>query len=382
MALQAEKLLEDMRAVARKHAVPDAMRTTLLGLADARVVHYLFNKPDDARGNFSSLSQIGHQFCQDVSSALGIDVESKWAPPCAAPARGGAAPTAASASGVKRYSAMGKWTNAHESVLALGFVVGATVLAKDAENTDENSLTIKTVSQGAVTLSDAAGKCTSHDHQVFLEKGFILVNKKEETLKNFLDHCPTKSPDWSWSLCEGRIKATMDQLYKAHCACLPNLLPIVAPQAKQGVRAIIDFKAGEIELVPLTPSVVNLKSDSKIRPSQIVLGEHWVHPATQAKHMIVLNRSGGLKLPPNALAPGKPAAPGENKTEYYMVSVFWLVERTDVEEDANVQIKRKNGIPILYNPRKISKDTTLKRYAPDKAAATDAARPKKRAKVA
>ena len=65
-----------------------------------------------------------------------------------------------------------------------------------------------------------------------------------------------------------------------------------------------------------------------------------------------------------------------------MVSVFWLVERTDVEEDANVQIKKKNGIPILYNPRKISKDTTLKRYAPDKAAATDAARPKKRAKVA
>ena len=77
VALQAEKLLEDMRAVARKHAVPDAMRTTLLGLADARVVHYLFNKPDDARGNLGSLSQIGHQFCQDVSSALGIDAESK-----------------------------------------------------------------------------------------------------------------------------------------------------------------------------------------------------------------------------------------------------------------------------------------------------------------
>ena len=61
----------------------------------------------------------------------------------------------------------------------------------------------------------------------------------------------------------------------------------------------------------------------------------------------------------------KSVAPGAaQRDEYYFVALFWLVERTEDESEANVNLRKKNGIPVLTNPRKIEVGDTLKRFVP------------------
>ena len=173
VALECDKFLQDLREIAQKHKAPDAVRVTLIGLADVRTVHYLLHKPDESRGTFNSVAQIGHQFCLDLSTALGVPVKSKWAAPVA---KAKAKAVIAVDSGVKEFSASGKWTNAHESFERMGFVVGATVLAAKAARCKENVQTIKEVQKAKeiVILVDARGAEVSHAMQVFLENKFTL----------------------------------------------------------------------------------------------------------------------------------------------------------------------------------------------------------------
>ena len=98
-------------------------------------------------------------------------MKSKWNVPPKPKARARAVD-----SGVKEFSATGKWTNAHEPFVRMGFVEGATVLAAGAARNKANLQTIKEVRKDKeiVVLQDHAGVATSHAMQVFLEKKFAL----------------------------------------------------------------------------------------------------------------------------------------------------------------------------------------------------------------
>ena len=110
-------------------------------------------------------------------------------------------------------------------------------------------------------------------------------------------HCK-KSPEWLWSLHEAGIRQRLDALDSECSDCLSGLEPTIAPQSKQCVRTTATFTQFAIELVPVTTSIAIIKPSTKLTPGQIPLDETWKHPHTKDVYTIVLNKSGGLKLPP------------------------------------------------------------------------------------
>ena len=74
----ADKMKSQGIAIAAKVAAPDAAVKGALCLFGIRLVHQVFQKPDEARGVFKSLHDIGHMFIQDLSNIAGVPITSPW----------------------------------------------------------------------------------------------------------------------------------------------------------------------------------------------------------------------------------------------------------------------------------------------------------------
>ena len=124
----AEAFLNQTREIADTSGITGPVRTSLLGLLDVRVAHFVCNKPDESRGTFKSFGDIGFKFCGDVATATGAKVASPWSMSAEqvaseSKARRAAAPP----SEVKEFSNKGNWLNSLEAVTAKGVKVDAHV---------------------------------------------------------------------------------------------------------------------------------------------------------------------------------------------------------------------------------------------------------------
>ncbi len=168
LILHANTVLQQIRALARDYKLQEPALSTLLGLADVRIVHWVVNKPDPTRGVFSSVGAIGHAFCQDMSTVLDMEVNSPWAASSIADAAlHPAQPT------FKTFDADGRWANAKEVVTGKGFVPGATVTRSvDGKKT---TFTIKAVTHKDLQLHDDKGCQLSSPHSAVLKNQIVLV---------------------------------------------------------------------------------------------------------------------------------------------------------------------------------------------------------------
>ena len=80
MIRDAEQCLIECRRIVDSVGLEGAMRTTMVGLVDCQVVHFVCNRPDASRGIFKSLAQIGGEFVKQIASVSGKSVTSPWAP--------------------------------------------------------------------------------------------------------------------------------------------------------------------------------------------------------------------------------------------------------------------------------------------------------------
>ena len=71
IVMQAESMLQQLRKIVRNLGVAksDPIWSSIVGLADIRVVHFVLNKPDESRGIFKNISAIGSDFCAALSTA-------------------------------------------------------------------------------------------------------------------------------------------------------------------------------------------------------------------------------------------------------------------------------------------------------------------------
>ena len=129
LVLEAEKFLVQARDVAEQHGLKGPMLTSLIGLLDVRVVHFVTSKPDESRGHYKSFNDIGFSFCSDMAAALKTHVASPWAQSAeqAEAERTAKAPSAKAHSEVKEFSNKGSWINSLEVVTAKGIKIDVTV---------------------------------------------------------------------------------------------------------------------------------------------------------------------------------------------------------------------------------------------------------------
>ena len=78
MTIDADKLLNTVREYAKQFPSYATPVNALVGLTDVRCVHHVFRKPDEARGVFRSLVEIGFRFVQEPSSITLTPVVSPW----------------------------------------------------------------------------------------------------------------------------------------------------------------------------------------------------------------------------------------------------------------------------------------------------------------
>ena len=134
LVLAAEELQSTAREVVTSVNPPPEVRSQLLGLLDIRVAHHVLQKPDAARGSFTSLAHIGWQLTRELADLTCTEVASPWPAPKSA-AREGASPSKKEVA--PKFSSTGKITNMSALLAAQNFKVGAKVQKKEQEKKEE-----------------------------------------------------------------------------------------------------------------------------------------------------------------------------------------------------------------------------------------------------
>ena len=85
-ALQAEKMLVEVKAMIANwehqglSAQQSASLKCLRHLTAVRLVHHMYRKPDESRGVFKTMGDIGHRFIEGAATVLNAPLSSPWAP--------------------------------------------------------------------------------------------------------------------------------------------------------------------------------------------------------------------------------------------------------------------------------------------------------------
>ena len=105
------------RKLFNNEGITAQLRSIVCALRDARVVHHVCSKPNESRGLFNSLPDLGHVWVQELSSMLSCPVgrPADWAK-SKDPAP--AAPQEKATAGVKVFSSSGDWANSAGSIAA------------------------------------------------------------------------------------------------------------------------------------------------------------------------------------------------------------------------------------------------------------------------
>eukprot|EP00959_Pyramimonas_sp_CCMP1952_P050770 1060758-Pyramimonas_sp.AAC.1 len=105
-----DELLQKARHVAKGQGITaDSVADgTIVGLTDARVVHFVSGAPDDRLSTCKTLNAMGVSFTAALAAHGGRSVAWPWSPTDRAPK---ALTTHGRSSGVKEFTAPGKWPN-------------------------------------------------------------------------------------------------------------------------------------------------------------------------------------------------------------------------------------------------------------------------------
>ena len=201
-------------------------------------------------------------------------------------------------------------------------------------------------------------------------------------MKDFAKHDATNNPDWLWSICQSRVMLALHELHTHHAACLKNLEPSVAPLAARGVCAKADYKAGALVLVPITSSIVVKKLSDTVPPHAVLLQKIYKHVRTKEVFNVVLQPSGGLKMPSSTGADQSTGVGALRPVSFLMVALYWLVARGSAP---NMVVKKIQAqyidIPVLVNKTNIKKGEELVQRGSTATASTPGAPDAKRRKL-
>ena len=359
IVMQAETALANLRQVASQLGLSHetAAWSTTIGLADVRVVHFVFNKPDEARGiGHAYIANIGFDCWQTLCNTTG-----KTAPCPFQPKHVQTSATASQSeqkpdTTVKQYDQQGNWTNQVAVLETKGFKTGAAVYhVKDG---DEVVYTITSIDGGKVKIKSGLKECIK-DAEDFLRGKFAVYGVTKQVVDNFDAYNPTKIMDWQWSVEEGQIKLALDELFGKHATCLKHLSAVVSPMKYRALQVKKSFDKDELTLVPLTSSISLKKQTDDVAIGNICL-KTYTDQAKKITYNVVLspliklqqdNHSstgiGGLKeVAPSVAVP------------------FWLI--TDgTAATVNMALKHVSTdmgvkVPVLVNSKKLAAGDTLR----------------------
>ena len=126
------------------------------------------NKADESRGIFKSLPDIGAAFVAALSKSLNKQLISPWVPPTSQPQQ---MQPKLQASGVKVFSAEGKWSNKDDILKQKGYKVGTSVTNSKYP---QLVLTIESFTDTCVTLKKPDGQVVLHTITDFVEGRFTI----------------------------------------------------------------------------------------------------------------------------------------------------------------------------------------------------------------
>ena len=356
IVMQAETALANLRKIACQLDLSHETATwsTTIGLADVRIAHFVFNKPDEARGiGHAYIANIGFECWQTLCNTTGKTT------PC--PFQPKQAPTAPQSeqkpdTTVKQYDQQGNWTNQVAVLEAKGFKTGTTVYhIKDG---DEVVYTITSIDGGKVKIKSGLKECIK-DAEDFLRGKFAVYGVKKEVVDNF-DACnPTKLMDWQWSVEEGTIKLALDELFGKHATCLKHLSAVVSPMKYRALQVNRSFDKDELTLVPLTPSIGLKKQTDDVSIGSICL-KTYTDPIKKITYNVVL--SPFIKLQQDNHS--STGIGGLREVAPSVAVPFWLITE-GTAATVNMALKHMSTdmgvkVPVLSNSKKLAAGDTLR----------------------
>ena len=348
IVLQGEAALVKVREVACTLGLsPEtAAWSTTIGLSDVRVVHFVFNKPDESRGiGHAFIGNIGYECWQALCTATGktcpCPFQMKRSDTDAAPSDQKPDTT------VKKYNQQGTWTNQVEVLNGKGFKVGVTVYNRQE---GEASLYVIQEFSGQQVKLKKGNVARTISAQEFMENKYAVYDVKKEVIDQFDTISPMKSMDYSWGVEEARAKVALDEVHSQHVACLKHITAIHSPIKYRAVSVKKAFPKDAIGLVPLTTTISIKKAADEIQHGNVCLRK-FTDPATNTEYNVVLMSAGGLKLKREE---GGTGIGGLRRTPDQFGVPFWLITVAAEKETPNMAMKlvtATNGIkvPILKN---------------------------------
>ena len=356
IVMQAETALANLRKIACQLDLSHETATwsTTIGLADVRIAHFVFNKPDEARGiGHAYIANIGFECWQTLCNTTG-----KTAPCPFQPKQAQTAPQSEQKpdTTVKQYDQQGNWTNQVAVLEAKGFKTGTTVYhIKDG---DEVVYTITSIDGGKVKIKSGLKECIK-DAEDFLRGKFAVYGVKKEVVDNF-DACnPTKLMDWQWSVEEGTIKLALDELFGKHATCLKHLSAVVSPMKYRALQVNRSFDKDELTLVPLTPSIGLKKQTDDVSIGSICL-KTYTDPIKKITYNVVL--SPFIKLQQDNHS--STGIGGLREVAPSVAVPFWLITE-GTAATVNMALKHMSTdmgvkVPVLSNSKKLAAGDTLR----------------------
>lgn len=184
IVMVADEFLQKVRQIACGEGITadTVAYGTIVGLTDVRVVHFVFNKPDERLGTCKTLNDIGVSFTTALATHVGKAVASPWKQI----GREGASKAVtgqARSSDVKEYTASGKWSNQVDKLSDKGFEVGAKVaLASDTLGENIYELISIDAATGVKLKLQATGSATCHPIDDFLRGKFVVSTIMKDSL--------------------------------------------------------------------------------------------------------------------------------------------------------------------------------------------------------
>ena len=203
--LEAEKLMEDARALCLKIDVPDHVRVKQLGLLDIRCIYYICNRGKEAEGKeFKSIKDIADVFIAEIGGNTDNEFDCEKDKPNDAAASSGNASAAPSVMDMKDVKLL---------AAKMGFTQGVTVNARSGETqSDEGIFRITEVTADSAVVKQVEGEAVhtiTLDH--LMEKwtvyhGEVAMPLPECTAESCSPRC---SLEWQVAVVKGAVHVAM-----------------------------------------------------------------------------------------------------------------------------------------------------------------------------
>ena len=237
-----------------------------------RLVHHVLKKPDDSRGKFTDMNQIGHQFISDLVALVDYGVQPPWAgEDTSAKTKHANAPSV----GVSVFSGDAV-SNSAELLAERGFMVDKLVTSKTVDGVWQI-----TAMDTCVHLT-----CNGLDLHLDIHKFSSSVQTNEWKIAKPMSAIiimqdwrerahPLESVDFEQKCVESRMVLALRALQKRHEDIMNGIDPLIDANGKlKGVQVNRDFAPNELVLVPLTDSIIcrkpNVKDGSGLRTKNVV----------------------------------------------------------------------------------------------------------------